>query len=147
MNEFYLDLERGHIAEVAVANWFRARGFEVLDLTKNPEFWKKEIDIRVWDHDGIPYDWEIKADWNIWKTANVCLELTSKTGGKGWFEITESTHICFVDMKFRIAYIARTEELRTYVKNNPGIKKMNLNGCLCALVNVDQCDLFNRITV
>ena len=147
MDNFFLDLERGHIAEVAVANWFRARGFEVLDLTKNPVFWKKDIDLRIWDHNGIPYDWEIKADWNIWKTANVCLELTSKTGSKGWFETTESTHICFVDMKFRIAYIARTAELRTYVHNDPSLRRMCLNGCECVLVNIDTCELFTTIHV
>ena len=61
-NDFYLCLERGRQAEVMVANAFRSMGYDVMDVTKNPAFWKQDVDLLIWDHDGIQYKFEVKAD-------------------------------------------------------------------------------------
>ena len=46
-NSFYLDLKRGRQAEVLVANAFRMMGYGVMDVTKNPIFWHKGIDLLI----------------------------------------------------------------------------------------------------
>lgn len=46
-NDFYLCLERGRQAEVMVANAFRSMGYDVMDVTKNPAFWKQDVDLLI----------------------------------------------------------------------------------------------------
>jgi len=145
-NAFFMDLSRGSQAEILVTNYFRGNGYDVMDVTKNPIFWKKDIDLFVYDHDGTQYKFEVKADWTIHRTGNVVLELTSKTGTEtGWFNTTESTHIVFTDMENRIGYVARTHELREFVQRHPDLQRVRLNGCECVLVNINDCNLFQVI--
>ena len=59
---FYQDLSRGRQAEVLVSNAFRMMGYEVTDVTKDPIFWHKDIDLIIYDHDGQEYSFEVKAD-------------------------------------------------------------------------------------
>ena len=143
---FLLDLERGRQAEVLVTNAFRLMGYDVMDVTKNPAFWKKDIDLLIWDHDGTQYKFEVKADWNMHKTGNVVLELTSKTGTEGWFLTSEATHYAICDMHNRICHIARAHELKEYVQQHSDLQHVCLNGCECILININDCPLFQKIT-
>lgn len=59
---FFIDLKRGAQAEVLVMNYFRMNGYDVIDVTKNPAYFKKDIDLLVFGHDGTRYYFEIKAD-------------------------------------------------------------------------------------
>ena len=145
-NAFFLDLSRGAQAEMLVSNYFRGNGYDVMDVTKNPIFWKKDIDLFIYDRDGTKYEFEVKADWTIHRTGNVVLELTNKLGEKsGWFNKTEASHIVFTDMENRIGYVARTNELRKYVCLHPDLPKVVLNSCDCVLVNINDYGLFQVI--
>ena len=145
-NNFYIDLNRGRQAEVMVANAFRSMGYDVMDVSKNSFYWKKDVDLLIWDHDLTRYMFEVKADWSISRTGNVVLEITNKMGGKGWFETTESTHIVFCDMVNKIGYIARTNELKEYTESH-NLDMGILNGCHCYFVNVNEYGEFNKISL
>ena len=144
-NSFYLCLERGRQAEVMVMNAFRSMGYDVMDVTKNPAFWKQDVDLLIWDHDGTQYKFEVKADWSIGRTGNIVLEMKGKTGGKGWYLTTEATHLVFCDMQNRIGYIARTTELKEYTEHEKNLDHANLSGCECLLVNINDYGKFNKI--
>lgn len=146
-SKFWLDLKRGRQAEVLVTNAFRMMGYGVMDVTKNPVFWKKDVDLLIWDHDETKYMFECKADWNMHKTGNVVLELTSKTGSQGWFRTSEATHFAICDMQNRICYIARASELREYAQQHPDLPQIRLNDCECLLINVNECPLFQKIHI
>lgn len=147
-NDFYLDLKRGRQAEVMVMNAFRSMNYGVMDVTKNPKFWKEDVDLLIWDHDGTRYKFEVKADWTLHRTGNIVLELTSKTGSDGWFRTTEATHIVFTDMINRIGYIVRSTDLRNYVEHHSNIDHGILGGCECLLININDCsELFTKINL
>lgn len=144
---FWKDLERGRQAEVLVANAFSMMNYDVMDVSKEAVFWSKDVDLLIWDHDETQYKFEVKADWNMYKTGNAVLELTSKTGSQGWFQTSEATHFAICDMHNRVCYIARANELREYVQQNPDLPLIWLNGCECLLVNVNDCPLFQKIHI
>ena len=81
------------------------------------------------------------------RTGNAVLELTSKTGNKGWFLTSEATHFAFCDMKNRIAYIARSTELRQYASLHSNLPHITLNGCECIFISVNEPDMFHKITI
>ena len=60
--QFYKDLLRGRQAEVLVTEAFDTMGFFVEDVTENPEYWDKDIDLIIYGHDGTPHPFEVKAD-------------------------------------------------------------------------------------
>ena len=61
-NDFYMCLERGRQAEMMVMNAFRSMGYEVMDVSKCRDYWDKDIDLLIWDHNLKQYAFEIKAD-------------------------------------------------------------------------------------
>lgn len=158
MSEFLNDLAKGKQGEVLVANAFRNMGYPVTDVTSNPDYWKKDIDLLI-DDNGIERRMEVKSDWNMGKTGNVVLEIRKENSGKdGWFRFTESSHLAFVDMKNRVAYIARTKELQDHVNGwmiqgetgrdvSAYIKPKHLNGYFCLLLNVENTELFQKVAV
>ena len=145
-NDFFYDLSRGAQGETLVANAFTQMGYEVMSVSKNPMWFKKDVDLMIWDNDGTQYKFEVKADWSMHRTGNVILELTSKVGTPGWFETTESDHLVFCDMENRIGYVFRTEELRDYVQKDPELDRGKLNGCECIILNINNCNsLYQKI--
>ena len=120
-----------------VANAFENMHYRVTNVTMDQEYWKEDVDLIIHDADT---DWkiEVKADWNIWKTHNICLEMYNyKTNSNGWFKTTQSSHLVFVDMHNRFGYIFKTEELQKYVyasaHTGAYCEKM-MRGFECALI-------------
>lgn len=158
MADFYSDLARGRQGEVLVANAFRNMGYEVTDVTKNESYQVKDIDLLI-DDNGTERQMEVKADWGVARTGNVVLEIRKLKDGKaGWYTFTESTHLAFVDMHNRIAYIGRTQEVKDYVngwilqaKNGMDvsayIKPKDIHGYFCLLLNVENSKLFQKLAV
>ena len=154
------DLKRGKQGEVLVANAFRNMGYDVTDVSTNSDYWKKDVDLII-DDNGIERWIEVKSDWNMSRTGNVVLENYKENDreNKGWYQFTEASHIAFVDMKSRIAYICRTSELRMRVGSlmanaadgidiSPYIKMKSLNGYRCFLLNVENNeDIFQKVAV
>lgn len=160
MSDFFKDLVRGKQGEVLVANAFRDMGYEVTDVTGDSDYWKKDIDLLI-DDNGIERSMEVKADWNMGTTGNVVLEAYKENNPEteGWYRYTESSHLAFVDMRNKIAYICRTNELRERVGSlmvsgtegndiSAYIKIKSLNGYRCYLLNVENNeDLFQKVAV
>lgn len=157
MGDFLFDLARGKQGEILVADAFRNMGYPVTDVTHNPDYWKRDIDLLI-DDNGIERQMEVKSDWNMGKTGNVVLEIRKEDGKDGWFRFTESSHLAFVDMEKRIAYIARTKELKDYVEGwmiqeemgkdvSAYIKPKHLNGYFCLLLNIENTKLFQKVAV
>lgn len=154
------DLKRGKQGEALVANAFRNMGYEVTDVSGNSDYWKKDVDLII-DDNGIERWIEVKSDWNMSKTGNVVLENYKENNreNKGWYQYTEASHLAFVDMKNRIAYICRTSELRMRVGSlmanaadgidiEPYIKLKTLNGYRCFLLNIENNeDIFQKVAV
>lgn len=159
-NTFMADLKRGKQGEALVAKAFRDMGYEVTDVSNNSDYWKKDIDLLI-DDNGTERSIEVKSDWNMSKTGNVVLEnyKVYEKDKEGWFQYTEASHLAFVDMKNRIAYICRTSELRIRVASlmdevmkgeniTPFITTRTLNGYSCFLFNVENNeDIFQKVAV
>ena len=148
MANFYEDLARGRQGEVLVTKALREMGHTVEDVTKDSDYWKKDIDLIV---DGGTL--EVKSDWNMGKTGNIVLEMRKREDGKdGWFRQTAADNLAFVDMQNRICYIIKTKELRDYVEGVItsvaqggyvcGVKDKTLNGYWCLLINVNNLDFY-----
>lgn len=158
MSDFLTDLARGKQGEVLVANAFRNMGYKVTDVTSNSDYWKKDIDLLI-DDNGTERQMEVKADWNMGRTGNVVLEIRKDKDGKaGWFNYTESSHLAFVDMKNRVAHIARTKDIRDCVNGwmlqgevgmdvSAYITPKHLNGYFCLLLNVENTGMFQKVAV
>lgn len=157
-NNFMNDLAKGKQGEVLVASAFRNMGYQVTDVTNDSDYWKKDIDLLI-DDNGTERQIEVKADWNLGRTGNAVLEIRKDKDGKdGWFNYTEASHLAFVDMQHRIAYIGRMEEIRDYVNGwtiqgqdgmdvSAYIKPKHLNGYYCLLLNLENTGLFQKLAV
>ena len=77
MSNFYDDLARGRQGEILVTKALREMGHTVEDVTKDSDYWKKDIDLIV---DGGTL--EVKSDWNMGKTGNIVLEMRKRENGK-----------------------------------------------------------------
>lgn len=158
MKNFMNDLAKGKQGEVLVASAFRNMGYKVTDVSADSDYWKKDIDLLI-DDNGTERQIEVKADWNLGRTGNAVLEIRKDKDGKdGWFNYTEASHLAFVDMQHRIAYIGRTEEIRDYVNGwtiqgqdgmdvSAYIKPKHLNGYFCLLLNLENTGLFQKLAV
>ena len=144
--QFFTDLERGKQAEVLVAKAFVGMGYSVFDVSEDSSYWGQDIDLIIYDRNSQEHYFEIKADWNMYKTGNVVLELTSQTGSDGWYRTSEATHFAFCDMINRICYIARAAELHEYTEHTD-LPHVKLNNCECILLNVYDCQLFQKIRI
>lgn len=92
-----------------------ARGWEVTDVSDNPEYWKKDIDFIVRNpENGHVITMEVKWDSRISKTGNLFLE-TYSNGGRGWFEYCEADYLAYGDAASRCFYILPLLELRELV--------------------------------
>ena len=148
--DFKTDLERGKQGELMVAQAFEKMGYEVKDVTDDPSFWKKDVDFIINDN-GVERRLEVKTDWNIWRTGNVVLELNKTYDPKilGWFNFSQATHFAFVDIKNRLAYMVRANELAARVNEKKDtLRKKQLNNYDCYLLNIQEnSDIFTAIAI
>lgn len=109
---FSQNLKEGNIGEAIAAEFLTSVGFSVDDVSSNPDYFYKDIDlIATIDEETITV--EVKADAKVSSTGNVCIEVIGNKAKnkKGWIYYCQATHIFFVDVKNRICYCVRREEL------------------------------------
>ena len=46
-NDFFIDLARGAQGETLVANAFTQMGYEVMSVSKNPVWFKRDVDLMI----------------------------------------------------------------------------------------------------
>lgn len=103
-----------------------ARGYEVQDVSGNPNYWYKDIDFIITSPTtGETKTFEVKWDTKINRTGNLYLERTSRftkqegIKGLGWFEWCEADYLAYGDAVSGQFYIIPMEQLRQYAKNLP----------------------------
>ena len=92
-----------------------ALGYEVLDVSGNPEYWDKDIDFVITSPTtGKVKTFEVKWDSRINSTGNLYLERSSinSKGGKGWFEFCEADYLAYGDAVSGQFYMIGMQELR-----------------------------------
>lgn len=98
------------------------RGYEVEDVSNNPDYWSKDIDFIITSPTtGLTKTFEVKWDSKISKTGNLYLELVNKNsaGLRGWWEFSKADYLVYGDAERKIFYVFDLEELRQVVKKKP----------------------------
>lgn len=100
----------------------RSKGYKVLDVSSNKEFYDKDIDFIITSPTtGQVKTFEVKYDNNINKTGNLYLELSNihSKCGQGWYNFCQADYIAYGDARNRTFYIVPLLELRQRVKQLP----------------------------
>lgn len=104
----------------------QARGYEVQDVSGNPDYWYKDIDFIITSPtSGETKTFEVKWDTRINRTGNLYLERTSTftkqegIKGLGWFEWCEADYLAYGDAVSGQFYIIPMKELRERADNLP----------------------------
>ena len=112
----------GKLGEQIFSRTMRALGYEVEDVSNNPEYWYKDTDFIITSpFTGAVKGFEVKWDSRINSTGNLYLETESinSKGGKGWFEFCEADYIAYGDAHTRLFYIIPLLELKEKIKHLP----------------------------
>lgn len=93
------------------------RGYDVQDVSNNPDFWDKDIDFIVTSPtSGLTKTFEVKWDSCIGSTGNLYLELTNINSkqwrGEGWWLHCKADYLAYGDAASRTFYIIPLLELR-----------------------------------
>lgn len=68
-------MAKGREVELAVIRWLESKGYTVLDATQNKFMQKQDVDIIIKKEEEAPELCEIKADYNMSSTQNLCFEI------------------------------------------------------------------------
>lgn len=115
-------MSNGRQGELLFAQTMRQGGYNVNDVSGNPEYWYKDIDFIITSPTtGQVKAFEVKWDSRIAQTGNLYLELTNvnSKGGKGWFEFTEADYIAYGDAASKLFYIIPLLELKQRISKLP----------------------------
>ena len=107
MSSFYTCLKEGKTNEERIRRFLQDRGHEVVDVSAEPEYQKKDIDCLL-RKDGRSTTLEIKLDRNLHCSGNFFFEdgRERKTGWcDGWLHYCEAEYICFFDDVSNCGYI------------------------------------------
>lgn len=115
--------------EQQLKDWFRAKGHYVIDVSDNPNFWDKDIDLLVTHKDVIeePTTIEVKWDSKIARTGNLFIEhhqVKVDTWGyeqeeeDGWFHFCKAGLLFYGDAVQKVYYVFKFKELKQYVYEN-----------------------------
>lgn len=111
---FENDLSIGKQGEYLVVSALKQHGHNIVDVSDNAEYRKKDIDIII-SKNGVSATVEIKNDLRSNQTGNVFVELTNTNNrsrnGEGWFAYCEADYLCFVQKEMKKAHIVLLDEL------------------------------------
>lgn len=105
-------LEEGRKGELAVKKLLEDRGWRVYDVTDNPSYQERDIDLLILSGDTIK-SVEVKTDNKHNSTGNICFELVSNlnTGRKGWYYTCDADFlIVYTTTKFIIIDMKQLKE-------------------------------------
>lgn len=112
----------GKIGENLFSDIMKSRGYSVVDVSGNPEYWDKDIDFVITSPtSGLTKSFEIKWDSCIGRTGNLYLELTNihSKGGQGWYQFCKADYLAYGDARKKQFYIIPMQELRKRVNELP----------------------------
>ena len=93
------------------------RGYEVVDVSNNPDYFDKDIDFIITSPtSGLTKTFEVKFDSRINRTGNLYLELTNinskQWSGEGWWPHCQADYLVYGDAASRTFYVIPLLELR-----------------------------------
>ena len=114
-------IEPVNAGEYEVKKFLRGRGFQVEDVSDNPVYWAKDIDLIATNPStGRSAAIEIKLDGRISDTGNFFIEFENprSKNSKGWFNFCEADFIYYIDETSLLTYIIKFDELRRFIATN-----------------------------
>lgn len=122
MNLFQRQSKLGEIGEALVGAYLQRNGRKVIDVTKDKNYFAKDIDFLCSDEDGVNFtSLDVKYDTCFTYTGNLFIEyeLAYETGCKpGWIKYCLAEYIYYVDAATHMCLIFKTEEMKEYVEEN-----------------------------
>lgn len=99
----------------------REHGYKVIDVSKDPAYWDKDIDLiatNIFTNNTTSL--EVKWDKRIAATGNLFIELENprSKGGNGWFKFCEADMLAYGDACNRIFYFIKVSNLKKYIEEN-----------------------------
>ena len=119
---------KGKQGETLFKSIMQSKGYEVQDVSAEPEYWEKDIDFIITSPTtGLTKTFEVKYDYCINYTGNLYIELTNiySKGGKGWFQFCQADLLAYGDAHNNIFYIIDMEQLRKHLFFN----QYKVTGC------------------
>ena len=111
-------IEPVNAGEYEVKKFLRGRGIQVEDVSDNPVYWAKDIDLIATNPiTGKTAAIEIKLDGRISDTGNFFIEFENprSTNSKGWFNFCEADFLYYIDETSLLTYIIKFDELRRFI--------------------------------
>lgn len=86
-------LEPHNAGEQELKDWLRGYGYKVKDVSDNPIYWKKDIDLIINDKHTI----EVKWDSKLSSTGNLFIENCADIdrGTEGWYNFCEADYLAY----------------------------------------------------
>ena len=88
----------------------------LLDVSKDPYYQAKDIDILVQRNDGIIVKYEVKSDRQADETGNICFEVSSN-GNEGCLARSEADYIFYKTEKHN--YLFSLKDMRSFLQTHP----------------------------
>ena len=111
-------IEPIHAGEYEVKKYLRGRGIQVEDVSDNPRYWAKDIDLIATNPiTGKSAAIEIKLDARIDDTGNFFIEFENprSKNSKGWLHFCEADFLYYIDESSYLTYIIKFDELRRFI--------------------------------
>lgn len=143
-------LEPINPGEYEVKKYLRGRGFQVEDVSDNPVYWAKDIDLIATNPiTGKSAAIEVKIDSRIDDTGNFFIEFENprSKNSKGWFHFSEADFLYYIDSNSLSTYIIKFDELRRFItthKRDLAIKS-TFDGSIGYIVPLAAMPIFTTI--
>lgn len=143
-------IEPMNMGEQEVKEFLRAAGYTVKDVSNNPAYFKKDIDLIATNPTtGKTVTIEVKWDRRIAQTRNFFIEIANirSQEGKGWFNFSEADYLYYVDAVNNYLYIFKFKELEKYINEHGGRLEVQstLDGSYGYLLPVVKAPIFQSI--
>lgn len=143
-------IEPVNAGEYEVKKYLRGRGIQVEDVSDNPVYWAKDIDLIATNPiTGKSAAIEVKLDGRISDTENFFIEFENprSTNSKGWFHFSEADFLYYIDSNSLSTYIIKFDELRHFIathKRDLAIKS-TFDGSIGYIVPLAAMPIFTTI--
>ena len=111
-------LSLGEKGEQMVKQYLIAKAHHVIDVTKDSNYFKSDIDFIVDSKTA-----ELKTDTIIWKTNNLFIEdeifyYNGEYYKQGWLHYTKAEYLLYFDINKRILYKYKMQDVKDYIQQN-----------------------------